>query len=69
MPRFLYGVPCLATPAEVNAPMGRLGRNEMAPFILKSGMLFAFQNMERAGNPFSVFVPGRSAEKYSAKEW
>ena len=49
--------------------MGRLGRNEMAPFILKSGMLFAFQNMERAGNPFSVFVPGRSAEKYSAKEW
>lgn len=54
MPRYVYGVPCtIKTEKEVNGHLLPLRDQEMAPFILRAGMLFAFQDMNESGNPFA----------------
>jgi hypothetical protein len=70
MPRYVYGVPCTFTDErEVAAQMRPLRGEEMAPFILRGGMLFAFQNLNDRDGPFASLVPGRSAERYDACDW
>ncbi|MBI4287615.1 MAG: hypothetical protein HY671_04190 [Chloroflexi bacterium] len=70
MPAWVYGVPCgLTNERLVSEQLGRLRYGEMAPFILRSGMLFAFQDLNAVGNPFAALVPGRSAERFDLVEW
>jgi hypothetical protein len=70
LPWYVYGVPCQFTAEnDVLSRMRPLRNHEMAPFIIRSGMLFAFQNMNAEGNPFRDLVPGRSAERYFSQEW
>lgn len=70
MPRHIYSVPCsFRSESEVRARMRALRQGEMAPFILRGGMLFTFQNLNYAGGPFADLVPGRSAERYDSREW
>ena len=70
MPRYVYGVPCdLRNGAEVAGRLLPLKDGEMAPFILREGMLFTFQNMNMPRNPFADLVPGRSAERYLCHDW
>src|SRR5574341_2113047 len=57
MPTYIYGVPCDArAEAEISSRLLPLRAREMAPFILRSGMLFAFQDMNVPGNPFGDLV-------------
>jgi hypothetical protein len=70
MPRFVYGVPCPSTEErELSGRLGRLRHGEMAPFILRGGMLLVFQNLEPANNPFRAFVNGSRGERFSLDEW
>lgn len=70
LPRFVYGAPCsLATEREVQTRVRRSADPEVTPFILKEGMVFAFQNMNLQGNAFQELVEGRSAERFSCREW
>lgn len=70
LPRFVYGVACDArTPAQVAERLRRVAQGEMAPFILKSGMLLTFQNLNDQEGPFADWVPGQSAERFDANEW
>ncbi len=70
MPRFIFGIPTTArTEGEITNNLLPLRNHEMAPFILRQGMLFAFQNMNLPRNPFGNLVPGRSAERYLLSEW
>ncbi len=70
MPQYIYGVPC-GSPKERDVDDRLLPprSGEMAPFVLRGGMLFAFQDLNRPGNPFADFVPGRSAERFALEEW
>ncbi len=70
MPRYVYGVPCdLTDDAEVRARMRPTRNGEIAPFILRAGMLFTFQNLNYRGGPFAELVPGQSAERHDCREW
>ncbi len=70
LPPFIYGVPCEFTNEKAVQARIRPGRNhEITPFIIRAGMLYAFQNMNTSGNPFEELVPGRSAERFQCQEW
>jgi hypothetical protein len=70
LPAYIYGVPCDITHEKaVQARIRPVRDYEIAPFIIREGMLYAFQNMNALGNPFEEFVPGRSAERFQCQEW
>lgn len=70
MPRYVYGGPCdLRDERAAAQKIRRLEGNEMAPFILHSGMLFAFQNMTASDNVFADIVAPRSCRRYDARDW
>lgn len=70
LPRYIYGVPCDAKNEKAVQARIRPGRDhEITPFIIRAGMLYAFQNMNATGNPFEDLVPGRSAERFLCQEW
>jgi hypothetical protein len=78
VPRYIYGVPCdVQSPHDVFARLeperdvvsSLQPEKEMAPFILRGGMLYAFQDLNDGANPFRNLVPGQSAEHYRAREW
>jgi hypothetical protein len=74
MPRYIYSVPCAYTmEREVTTllrPLRRVGAaTEMAPFILRAGNLFAFQDLNDGTNPFADLVPGQSAERHRVRDW
>lgn len=78
VPLYIYGVPC-ETPDEraVKAslqPLREIGTSlgdarELAPFIIRGGMLYAFQDLNDGTSPFRDRVQGRSAERFHASEW
>lgn len=70
LPRFVYGVACDArTTAQVAERLRPVTHGEMAPFILKSGSLLTFQDLNDQNGPFADLVPGQSAERFEANEW
>jgi len=78
MPLYVYGIPCATTnEREVSASLQPLrdvttslgDEKEMAPFIIRGGMLYAFQNLNDGANPFRDMVAGQSAERISVDEW
>lgn len=69
MPEFIYAAPCrYKTEQEVKARLGSLRHREMAPFILREGKVFAFQQLGAAKNPFVDVIDG-VVEKIRLEEW
>jgi hypothetical protein len=70
MPRYVYGVPCLLTDEhDVQRKMLSLRGSEMAPFILRAGMLFVFQDLEDPTNPFRDLTIDQPIERFRVEEW
>ena len=70
MPHFVYAVPFPSTEErELSGRLGRLRNGEMAPFILRAGMLLVFQNLERSNHPFRAVLNGSRGERFSLDEW
>lgn len=70
MPPFVFGVPCeLRSEREVTEELAPLRAGEMAPFILREGMLWVFQDLVDPGNPFRNLARGLSRERYTSEEW
>jgi hypothetical protein len=67
MPLFVFGAPCEAESEGKVKPSGR-GR-VMTPFILRSGKLWAFQNLRNPEGPFRDFVDPKKTERFRAKDW
>lgn len=70
MPRFVYGVPCvMMDERQVPQCLRPLRGNEMAPFILREGMLFAFQDLKEPNNPFADVVARLPIKRIRVEEW
>ena len=68
MPDYIYGVPCELSEAEVKRLVKSSGR-EVTPFILRSGMLWCFQNLRHPRGPFSELATAGSVERCGVTEW
>lgn len=70
VPPFVFGVP-LGSGDERSVPgqMLPLRGNEMAPFIIRGGTLYAFQDFAELGNPFEDVVSGLSVERFRVQDW
>jgi len=68
MPRYIYGAP---TGVQKEADVRPEGAPEviMTPFIVRSGWLWAFQDLRDETGPFAPFVTPTEAEQYLAAEW
>lgn len=70
MPRFIYGGTCdLNDEIVASQQVGRTRPGEMAPFILRGGMLLTFQNLNDPDNPFSNLVVAGSCQRFLARNW
>ena len=70
MPRFIYGGACeLTDEVAVAQKVGPVRSGEMAPFILRGGMLFTFQNLKDPDNPFSQLIGTGSCQQFVARRW
>ncbi len=70
MPRFIYGGSCdLKDEQKAASQLQPLRQDEMAPFIIRSGMLVAFQNLNDLGNPFRSLVAAGSCQRFIVREW
>lgn len=69
LPPYVYGAPCDSDERSVGARLGPLRNSEMAPYIVRARMLWAFQDMSARGNPFYDEVNGYPVERFTAREW
>ncbi|MBF6612265.1 MAG: hypothetical protein IVW55_03975 [Chloroflexi bacterium] len=70
LPAHVYGAPSdLKTDSAVRELVSWPPQEELAPFILRGGKLFTFQDLTKASNPFRHVVPAKSAERYSVGDW
>jgi hypothetical protein len=70
MPLFIYVADCdLSDEQAVLTRMLPLRQEEMAPFIMRSGKLIAFQDLRDAENPFRNIVSSASCRLYPTREW
>lgn len=70
LPRFIYGGPCALTDEQlIKTQIHPLQDGGMAPFILRGGMLFAFQNLQVADNPFCEIVDPPTCTQYVTQTW
>ena len=70
MPQFIYGGMCdLRDESAASKQLRPSLEGEMTPFILRGGMLIAFQNLNNPGNPFSDLVPVGSCKRFLTREW
>ncbi len=70
MPQFIYGGMCdLRDESAASKQLRSPRHGEMTPFILRGGILIAFQNLNDPGNPFRDLVPAGSCQRFLAREW
>lgn len=70
MPAYVYGAPCDLDERDVQAQLvGRLRNGEMAPYIVRGKMLYAFQDLAECGNPFEPVVAGQPVDRFGVEEW
>lgn len=70
MPQYVYGAPCeFRYEKEVKEKLRFLTAGEIAPFILREGILFAFQNLGERKNLFHEVVDTSKAHRYLARTW
>ncbi|MYS20489.1 hypothetical protein GA0115240_120411 [Streptomyces sp. DvalAA-14] len=68
MPRYIFGAPC-AVGREKEVRPSAASAGVMAPFILREGRLWAFQDLRDTRNPFAEVVACAETERFSAREW
>lgn len=68
MPEYIYGVPCELEEHEVKR-LANASPREMAPFILRSGMLWCFQNLHNPKGAFHQLAAAGSVERHTLTEW
>jgi HNH endonuclease len=69
MPSRVFSAPArFKTEQETKAQLGPLRGREVAPFILRGNMLFAFQDLRLKGNPFQPVISG-GAELHPVSNW
>lgn len=69
MPSFVFGAPCgVRTDKEVAQRLGPLRESYMASYIVRGGMLWAFQDLSN-GSPFHKVLDRGAGEKQAAEEW
>jgi hypothetical protein len=67
MPQYVYGAPCSElTERHIRAVTSR---GQMAPFIVRGGMLWAFQDLRSPNSPFVAYVDRSAAETHHGSEW
>lgn len=69
MPAYIYGAPCELDERDVQGQLGLLRNGEMAPYIVRGKMLYAFQDLAERGNPFEPVVVGQPVERFGVEEW
>ncbi|NJO81706.1 MAG: HNH endonuclease [Blastochloris sp.] len=70
VPRFVFGAPCFYTKDQlVKEQIHATNGTEIAPFILRQGMLFAFQDLRKQAGPFTDVVDRAACERYHLTEW
>lgn len=69
MPAYVFGAPCDIGERDVQGQLGRLRDGEMAPYIVRGKMLYAFQDLAERGNPFEGVVVGQPVERFGVEEW
>lgn len=69
MPAYIYSAPCDLAEREVASRLGSLRSGEMAPYIVRGRMLFAFQDLSEEGNPFASVVAGQPVDRFGVEEW
>jgi len=69
MPKYIYGGPCELSEREVQAKIGPLRHGEMAPYIVRGKMLYAFQDLAEAGNPFEPVMGGQDVAPEPVQAW
>ena len=73
LPRYVYGVPCQYGDFEEKEAAKEIvfpgDRAEMWPFIIRSGMLYCFQDLYRKRGPFRKLVGRQRIQKYKARDW
>ncbi len=68
MPAYIYGAPWDQDERDVQGQLGRLRNGEMAPYIVRGKMLYAFQDLAERGNPFEAVVAGRPVKRFDVEE-
>ena len=69
MPVCVYGGPCEQGEREVQGQLGRLRNGEMAPYIVRGKMLYAFQDLAEPGNPFEPVMVRRKVDPIPVEKW
>jgi len=69
MPAYVYGAPCTLAERDVQGKLGHLRNGEMAPYIVRGTMLFAFQDLAEQGNPFEPIAIGQPVDRFGIEEW
>lgn len=71
MPTYVYSAPCSADDEEHAKPRIRwdgMGREFMAPFIIRGNQLHAFQDLRNPG-PFEQLIDARYVQRSTVGEW
>jgi hypothetical protein len=69
MPSYVYGAPCDLDERDVQGLLGLLRDGEMAPYIVRGKMLYAFQDLAERGNPFEPVMVGQPVDRFGVEEW
>lgn len=70
MPAFVFGAPCdWQTDPEVKQRLHVPRPGEMLPFILREGMLFAFQDLRDPESAFRDVVDARGCQRFASRSW
>jgi hypothetical protein len=69
LPPYIYGAPHDGDERSLAGRLGPVRGGEMAPYIIRGRMLWAFQDMGARDNPFYDAVNGYPVERFGASEW
>ncbi len=69
MPAYIYGAPYDQEERQVQGQLGPLRGGEMAPYVVRAKMLYAFQDLAERGNPFEAAVAGQPVDRFRVEEW
>lgn len=73
MPMNVYGCPCNLSEADAELVKRQIQApkddTEICPFILRRGMLYAFQNLRYRGGPFRLLVAEGRVEQERSQDW
>jgi len=69
MPRFVYSAPCTRSDSEIVDEAKWPPSPLMAPWALRSGRLYAFQDLRHADSPFGGIVQGTDIERHTLADW